>query len=549
MIYFLLIVTILGGPLLSIMLIAVGIYKKNNPQKYVDQYKSREIYNSQQAVFNNQHSTVIYKNKGYSYAQAYELYCKNFNKNKDAIGENDEKIIWNYSYDDIAYLFMWIVENDFYQYFAYEFGAEVGEEEWMGFIDKIKNRKVKPTEYFIATEGYLFKQEIASEIWDFIDKYYCNATEMKNGHREIAKGNLIGAYEIDLENFIKDELNSEQYGFDFEWEDYDKFKTIIDKAYARYKKFNPVKDERINLVAKEVKKITKQDSYKIHIYNSKVNLFDSKLGGIPYWNVSKDYPVNSRGEKLILLAQINLEKENFEDKRLPNKGILQFFVENNFNCSDNEVNKVIYHKEINENITQEDIIKLAIPTTLNPNINIGIKNEYKLEFSKKQESISIKDYRFYDVVEKAVNKLFEEESNAKGLPEWIEQDELFDYFSDGKGHKMFGYPHFCQEDPRPVNKIDEYNKIYNKANRATYKEGEKLSWLPTADEMKKIKQSNLEMEELKQNKVKEHDTLLLQIDSCNLFSWGNGGQLNVFINESDLKGCKFDNVLWNIDSY
>lgn len=529
---------------LPIGLIAFGNYLINNPQKYtVNTNTGMENYDPNLFI-------VIYKNKGYTYDTACELYCKKFNKNKDEISEKENKIIWNCSYDDIVYLFMWIVENNFYQYFSYEYGDEDGEEErWMEFINKIKNRQEKPTEYFILTDGYLFKKEISSKVWDFIDKYYCYATEIKNGHYEIAKGNLIGAYEVDLENFIKNELNSELYGFDFEWKDYDKFKQNIDKAYERYKKMNLNYDERIEKIAEEVKKATKQDIYEIQVNGNSVELFDSKFGGVPYWDLSRNYPVNSSGEKLILLAQINLEKENFEDSRLPNKGILQFFVENKFNTSDKEMNKVIYHKEINKNITQEDIMKLGIPTTLNPNIDIGIKNQYKLTFRKKQESISIKDYRFYDFVKEACNKLYKEENNENGLPEWIDQNELFDYFTDGKGHKMFGYPHFCQADSRTANIINEYNNIYNKANRATYKEEEKLSWLPTADKMKKINESNIEIEKLKQKKEKEYDTLLLQIDSCEFFRWGDNGQVNIFINKEDLKECSFDDVFWNLDSY
>lgn len=53
-------------------------------------------------------------------------------------------------------------------------------------------------------------------------------------------------------------------------------------------------------------------------------------------------------------------------------------------------------------------------------------------------------------------------------------------------------------------------------------------------------------------KVKEFskfNTLLLQIDSCDEFTWGDGGQINIFINSKDLKNLKFDKVLWNFDCY
>ena len=36
-----------------------------------------------------------------------------------------------------------------------------------------------------------------------------------------------------------------------------------------------------------------------------LTIFDSKFGRIPYWDFSKEFPVDSKGEKLNLLAQIN----------------------------------------------------------------------------------------------------------------------------------------------------------------------------------------------------------------------------------------------------
>lgn len=107
------------------------------------------------------------------------------------------------------------------------------------------------------------------------------------------------------------------------------------------------------------------------------------------------------------MAQINFEKENFESDKLPKTGILQFFVEDKFNCADIEVNKVIYHENIDRNITEDDIKRLNIPTTLDSEIDIIIKGEYKLLFKKVKETISVHDYRLDDVLEKVYNKLYD----------------------------------------------------------------------------------------------------------------------------------------------
>ncbi len=102
----------------------------------------------------------------------------------------------------------------------------------------------------------------------------------------------------------------------------------------------------IKKISNEIKEMTTIDNYKIGFKNEKCDFFDSKIGGMPYWNINLEYPKTSDGENLVLLAQINFEKERFNDDRLPKKGILQFFVKNNWLWMDNEDYKVIYHENI-----------------------------------------------------------------------------------------------------------------------------------------------------------------------------------------------------------
>lgn len=75
-----------------------------------------------------------------------------------------------------------------------------------------------------------------------------------------------------------------------------------------------------------------------------------------WWNsilgFSKEFPTDSKGEKLNLLAQINFDKEKFNDDRLPQKGILQFYISSNddiygmnFDEQDKQTDwRVIYHE-------------------------------------------------------------------------------------------------------------------------------------------------------------------------------------------------------------
>lgn len=79
-------------------------------------------------------------------------------------------------------------------------------------------------------------------------------------------------------------------------------------------------------IAEEIKRRTAMNCWKLHIRpDIKTGICDSKIGGLPYWEPSFAYPMDCRGEKLILLAQLNLEQLR-TDRPLPRKGILQFFV-------------------------------------------------------------------------------------------------------------------------------------------------------------------------------------------------------------------------------
>ena len=82
------------------------------------------------------------------------------------------------------------------------------------------------------------------------------------------------------------------------------------KKFRNIKEFN----EYVKDTEKEVIHITFKDKER--------DQTSSKLGGIPYWDGVKAYP-----ENMIFLAQINFE-EVPQNELLPEKGILQFFLEN-----------------------------------------------------------------------------------------------------------------------------------------------------------------------------------------------------------------------------
>lgn len=114
----------------------------------------------------------------------------------------------------------------------------------------------------------------------------------------------------------------------------------------------------VKILLQELQKRTSQDSIKIQIEeNKKPTLFESKLGGVPYWDRKRKYPTTSGGSSLMLLAQINLN-EVPDNQMLPKTGMLQFFIwyDRNYGLSmqesgyPNHTYQVVYHEKIDEAI-------------------------------------------------------------------------------------------------------------------------------------------------------------------------------------------------------
>ena len=64
----------------------------------------------------------------------------------------------------------------------------------------------------------------------------------------------------------------------------------------------------------------------VPVKEKEMTLTSSKLGGIPYWDLKQEYPVDENGKKMQLLCQLNFSECKYcENDLLPKNGILQFF--------------------------------------------------------------------------------------------------------------------------------------------------------------------------------------------------------------------------------
>lgn len=224
-----------------------------------------------------------------------------------------------------------------------------------------------------------------------------------------------------------------------------------------------------------------------------LTLLQSKFGGEPYWPAGQDYPRDSQGKPLYLLAQIYCEElpalEGF-----PANGLLQFYVAdeemyglNLDDLLDQSGFRVVYFAEFDENEAITDF------SFLDAGANLPITQSYALTFEKQWAPVAPEDMAFEAVFEMSAYEFFEQ------FEEEVRQEYM--KLAAPQGHKIGGYAHFTQEDPRFW---DEAYKDYQ---------------------------------------------LLLQIDAEGEgIVWGDRGIGNFFVRPDDLHNLDFSKVLYHWDN-
>lgn len=287
--------------------------------------------------------------------------------------------------------------------------------------------------------------------------------------------------------------------------------------------------EQDKKLLEEYERITERNVISITIDEEKTSgITDSKFGGVPYWDMQKEYPKSDKGEMLMMLAQINLDELNRDgynpDGKLPKTGMLQFFIDiydndgtyglQDWEAKEDDTGKllqnghrVIYHKSIDYNVSPQEVESLGIPvcTNLDEDLYPPIEKESAIKFELKKGHCNSEDYACEKYLRQAADNIgitvdedkLRLDCEASGVIH-----ELEEYFEDCCGHMMFGSPYFTQYDPR------------------SYKE-------------------NLE----------KYNICLFQMDTDDdaEIMWGDSGVANFFIQEKDLAAEDFSDVLYNWD--
>lgn len=244
-------------------------------------------------------------------------------------------------------------------------------------------------------------------------------------------------------------------------------------------------------------------------------IFESKLGGIPYFPKNIEYPRSEDGLPLKLLAQINFEEIPFLEG-FPQTGIIQFYINiyDNFYGLDfkNPISqknfRVIYHDKIDMNETSIYNIP-EFPKHIEE--SFPINGEFKLSGAIKEMPLTLYDFRFDEKYISIFNTKMEvpinDTSNLSSYLNEYEYDTVFKDFGISGSH-LGGYPYFTQEDPRNSYGFEDYSVLLFQLDSYS-------------------------------NKYSQNSFVL----------WGDNGIGNFFITPEQLKNLDFTKVLYNWDCY
>jgi len=213
----------------------------------------------------------------------------------------------------------------------------------------------------------------------------------------------------------------------------------------------------LDRVLSEVDKVCEpKEAIWFNISRDKTTVFDSKLGGVPYFPADMEYPISEDGKPLLLLAQINFDNVP-KLKDFPSTGILQFFIKpgDAYGLFEKDGYRVIYHSDV-----QRSAKRLAV-------YDYECENKYDLPFTGSYKlTVDNRNYMFADIYTDKFCDVFVEKYNllTDGSLKSVYDvdDDTFHKLamrnSRGNAH-IGGYPVFTQYDPRKKSEYADYDIV------------------------------------------------------------------------------------------
>ena len=406
-------------------------------------------------------------------------------------------------YSHLAVFMKWAYNKDMISDYVYKFEPRFKE----AMEGKYDLREVIANS--VCLKGTINSIHFKEEFLPFVNQFYKFNGE---GYPSCVDDNAL--HYFGEEKYNSDEFKDEAYLFvPYDDQYYKSLSKYIDYAWEnRSPKLigNTIGKEKLDYIIQTVKSKSETDAVLFSLDLGETTIFSSKLGGYPYWPSNKEYPTDSEGNKLVLLAQINLKDVSFD--KLPKQGMLQFFIARNDDLGLFEDNgfKVVYHAEIDEKLTEDDVKNLGIKSNIDlqddSNGWFPTDKSYPLRFNVGKDYLASGYDGFDDIVDEILKDKYGYEYGDDFWWDFLDDNDVSYIESSGYDvcHKMFGYPMFTQSDPR-CSKED----------------------------------------------IEKYDTLLFQLDSQADQAFdlliGDCGIINFFINSNDLKELRFDDVLYNWD--
>ena len=294
--------------------------------------------------------------------------------------------------------------------------------------------------------------------------------------------------------------------------------------------------ERSEAIEKEInRRCPPQSCLRLMLLGRSQGLFDSKLGGIPYWDSSQPYPTDAKGKPMAMVFQLNMEKLP-STALLPPTGMLQFFISADeeileggygadYEDPTNQSNfRVVFHSQLNRYATPEQLAQYPRCETLK---YAPIDGEYHIAAYRGESCINQTVNRFDALAAQAVKNLYGEELGQRDVADYVKgllpkeiRDKVDDSLAVGfsamfqgvtEDHfQMLGFPAFEQLDPREVG--SPYNTL--------------LLQIPTI-ETGSTHEGN-------------HRFSII---------WGDCGSVRLFINSEALRRLDFSNVYYDFQCY
>ena len=281
-----------------------------------------------------------------------------------------------------------------------------------------------------------------------------------------------------------------------------------DEAYADTARIPQLSDYVAQVIVSMIKRSTDAPVIQLTASDISPTAFDTKIGGEFYVPEAMRPPRNQEtGKPLYLLAQLNFDElPHLPD--FPEHGLLQFFI-----AGDDP----LYGMNLDYPHSQKTWRIRYIPTlphTVSPSrifrpawrdgTALPIPSEnYALRLTPTlaTQPISTSDHRFDAELQRCVGAMNDRDRDFYHMHEAEISDTLGDLLAWG-GHQVGGYPLFTQDDPRTNDP----------------------AW-------------------------RDADTMLLQIDSIDDVTFGDGGVANFFIRPDHLRHLDFSHVLYTWDCY